>query len=288
MCRTCFLPVLKTNSFCYLFHAGDTISLFQSALTLFPSLPFFLNFSYTYGSLLLRLSHLSHPSSSHLAFFPPQLLLVSAHCHPITRTPIMPLPSCHIFSHFQMSETTSWYLSLYVSCFIVLIVNAVRAESMEIVKTFVTHCSTCTAVSWLAAANMAKALRKLFQDHSSNWIPKFYKKNIFFSTNCADYNHVSYLENHQHTHEGQDLSSIGWGLCMCSGLFTSVSRWLIQQRVCTSAIWILSACQTQLMSSYRTFPMSNLWKCPFQPSVFVCVCSPICTVSLHKPLISVD
>lgn len=90
------------------------------------------------------------------------------------------------------------------------------------------------------------------------------------------------------THKGKHLSSIGWDFCMHCALLTSVSRWLNQQRVCTSAIWIQSVFQTQLLFSSQTLPMSNLWKCPLQPCVFVCVCRPVCTVSLYMQLIGVD
>lgn len=53
----------------------------------------------------------------------------------------------------------------------------------------------------------------------------------------------------------------------------SVSRRQNQQRVCTSAIWI----QSDAINIFPP-PTYNLWTCPLQPCVFVCVCRPICTV----------
>lgn len=125
MCRTCSLPVLKTNSFCCLFHTGDTISLCRSALTLFPSLPFFLNFSHTYGSLLLRLSRLSYSSSSHLAFFPPaspglsSLPLHHTHSHHASAPAILPhfqpFPNVtNNLNNFLESVVIGFLLSRYV------------------------------------------------------------------------------------------------------------------------------------------------------------------------------
>lgn len=104
-------------------------------------MPLFLNFSHTYGPLLLRLSHLSHPSSSHLAFFSPsfswsQLTATPSHALPSCLCPCLPATFSAISKcqkqRESLLEICSYRFPAEQVCIflIVLTVNAVRAEKL--------------------------------------------------------------------------------------------------------------------------------------------------------------
>lgn len=163
MCRTCLFQH-KNRYFLFISHWWHfSLSIFPHSFLLCRLCPFSLYFSHTSGSLLSRLSHLSHPSSSHLAFF------FSFSSLQLTATPSHALPSClcpHIFSHFQMSETES---PAEQACICFMCVDFERSATIEIVKTFVPHYSQ---ISWPAAANMG-----------SYW-GNFWAENIVFFSLC--------------------------------------------------------------------------------------------------------